>query len=165
MRSTNPSGWSSWRERGIDARVADVQRLPFGDTEFDAIVAACMLYHVADPDAGLAECARVLRPGGTFVAVTNSAHDFAELWELVGRDLSNRPLTFCSEAGEAPLQRHFATAVRRDITAEVRFEDADAIRRYVGSSSLGGRFATSVPELTEPLVARKLISVFVATKA
>ena len=76
------------RKRGVDARVGDVQELEFGDAAFDAVVAAWMLYHVPDLHLGLAECARVLRPGGALVAVTNAATDFAELWALVGRDTS-----------------------------------------------------------------------------
>ena len=60
------------RARGIDARLGDVQELPFEDETFDCVVAAWMLYHVADLDRGLAEIARVLRPTGRLVAVTNS---------------------------------------------------------------------------------------------
>src|SRR3712207_7012418 len=45
-------------------------------------------------DRGLAEVARVLRPDGTLVAVTNAAADFSELWSLVGRDVSDRMLSF-----------------------------------------------------------------------
>jgi ubiquinone/menaquinone biosynthesis C-methylase UbiE len=53
------------RERGVvDAQVGDVQSLPFEDGTFDTVVAAWMLYHVPDIDRGLAEIARVLRPGG-----------------------------------------------------------------------------------------------------
>ena len=59
------------RERGVDARVGDVQELPFDDGSFDCAVAAWMLFHVPDLDRGLAELARVLRPGGRLVAVTN----------------------------------------------------------------------------------------------
>jgi SAM-dependent methyltransferase len=151
------------RERGVDARVGDVQELEFGDAAFDALVAAWMLYHVPDLDRGLAECARVLRPGGTLVAVTNAAADFAELWELVGRDTSARLLTFRAENGEEALRRHFDGVVRRDVTSEVTFADADAIRRYVGSSIVGREYVDNVPELHEPFVARKLITVFVAT--
>jgi len=36
------------RERGVDAHVADVQEIPLAEGEFDAIVAAWMLYHVPD---------------------------------------------------------------------------------------------------------------------
>jgi hypothetical protein len=102
---------------------------------------------------------------GTFVAVTNSAADLAELWELVGRDLSARRHTFRSENGEAALRSHFAKVVRRDVALDVRFDDEEAVRRYVGSSALGAAFADNVPKLEEPFVARKLISVFVATKS
>jgi SAM-dependent methyltransferase len=153
------------RERGVDARVGDVQNLDFADAEYDVVVAAWMLYHVSDLDRALSECARVLRPGGTFVAVTNSADDLAELWELVGRDLSARRHTFRSENGEAALRSHFAKVVRRDVTVDVRFEDGEAVLRYVGSSALGAGFADNVPKLEEPLVARKLVSIFVTTKA
>ena len=151
-------------ERGVDARVADVQALPFGDAEFDAVVAAWMLYHVPDLDRALAECNRVLRSDGTFVAVTNSAADFSELWELVGRDTSARLLTFRAENGEAALLRHFDRIERQDVVSEVTFADADAIRRYVGSSIMGRRYVDNVPELTEPFVATKLVTLFVATK-
>lgn len=153
------------RERGVDARVGDVQALGFGDAAFDAVVAAWMLYHVPDLDRGLAECARVLRPGGALVAVTNAAADFTELWELVGRDTSARLLTFRAENGEEALRRHFDDVVRHDVAGDVTFADADAIRRYVGSSIAGRDYVDNVPELAEPLVARKLVTVFVATKA
>jgi SAM-dependent methyltransferase len=151
-------------ERGVDARVADVQALPFDDAEFDAVVAAWMLYHVPDLDRALAECERVLRPGGTFVAVTNAAADFSELWELVGRDTSARLLTFRAENGEPALLRHFDRVDRRDLVSDVTFADAEAIRSYVGSSIAGREYVDNIPELTEPFVSRKLVTVFVATK-
>ena len=40
------------RARGVDARVGDVQALPFEDAAFDCAVAAWMLYHVPDLDRG-----------------------------------------------------------------------------------------------------------------
>ena len=153
------------RERGVEASVADVQALPFEDGEFDAVIAAWMLYHVPDLDLGLAECARTLRPGGSFVAVTNGVHDFAELWALVGRDVSARELTFRAENGEHFLRRHFDPVTRRDVVTEVVFPDSDAIRRYVGSSIAGKPLADRVPELPAPFAARKHIAVFTARKA
>ena len=58
------------RGRGLDARVADVQSLPFADESFDCTVAAWMLYHAADVGLAISELARVTRPGGRLVAVT-----------------------------------------------------------------------------------------------
>src|SRR4029078_7030536 len=72
------------RARGVDAQVGDVQELPFADGSFDVAVAAWMLYHVPHLDRGLSELARVLRPGGILVAVTNSRYHLLELRELVG---------------------------------------------------------------------------------
>ena len=150
------------RERGVDARVGDVQALDFVDASYDAVIAAWMLYHVPDLDRALRECARVLRPGGVLVAVTNAAADLAALWALVGRDPSARLLTFRSENGEEALRRHFDHVERRDLESDVTFPDADAIRRYVGSSIAGRQYVDNVPDIDAPFVARKLVTVFVA---
>lgn len=151
------------RERGVDARVGDVQELPFEDGSFDAVVAAWMLYHVPDLDRAIAEVARVLRPGGIAIAVTNDAHDLAELWELVGRDLGERLLTFRAENGAGHLAAHFARVERIDLEGAVVFADADAIRSYVGSSISGSALVHRVPALMAPLVATKRVTVFVAS--
>jgi SAM-dependent methyltransferase len=152
------------RERNLDARVADVRELPFRDAGFDAVVAAWMLYHVRGLDRALAEVARVLRPGGSLVAVTNGAADFHELWTLLGRDLSERRLTFRSENGAELLAPHFALVERHDLETPVTFRDSEAMRRYVGSSPVDGALAERVPDLQEPFVATKLVTVFVATR-
>src|SRR5204862_6922128 len=101
------------RAQGIEARVGDVQDLPFADGEFDLVVAAWMLYHVPDLDRGLAEIARVLRPGGTFVAATNSRFHLQELRDLVGSGRST--LKFAREDGDAHLRPHFASVERLDV--------------------------------------------------
>jgi len=152
-------------ERGMDAVVGDVQELPFAGESFDAAVAAWMLYHVPDLDRGLAELARVLRPGGSLLAVTNGANDFEELWSLVGRDTSARALTFRVENGEEHLRRHFATVERRDFVTPVSFPDSETMRRYVVSSELGRSLVDNAPELAEPFLSTKVIGVFVARKA
>ena len=55
------------------AAAADVAALPFRSGVFDAAVAAFVLNHVAAPTAGLAELARVTRPGGFVLASTFAA--------------------------------------------------------------------------------------------
>jgi SAM-dependent methyltransferase len=44
--------------------VGDVTELTFPDETFDLVVSTLSMHHWADPAAGLAEIARVLRPGG-----------------------------------------------------------------------------------------------------
>ena len=57
------------RAAGVDAVVADVEHLPYGDTAFDAVVAGYLLNHLPRPEVAVASLARVLRPGGR-VALT-----------------------------------------------------------------------------------------------
>jgi SAM-dependent methyltransferase len=52
------------RIRGIVDVFGDGQRMPFADASFDTVVALEVFEHVRDPDACVAEIARVLRPGG-----------------------------------------------------------------------------------------------------
>lgn len=48
----------------VEVVAARAEQLPFADARFDTVLASCVLCTVADPDAALAEMARVLRPGG-----------------------------------------------------------------------------------------------------
>ncbi len=50
-----------------------VDRLPFDDESFDAVVAKDLLEHVPDPAAVVREIRRVLRPGGTVFASSPDA--------------------------------------------------------------------------------------------
>ncbi|MEV6303941.1 methyltransferase domain-containing protein [Actinoplanes sp. NPDC051861] len=45
--------------------LADARRLPVADASADVVFAAGLVHHLPDPVAGLAELARVTRPGGT----------------------------------------------------------------------------------------------------
>jgi SAM-dependent methyltransferase len=154
------------RERGLDARVADVQTLPFSDASFDAVAANWMLYHVPDLDRGLAEIARVLTRGGRLVAVTVGRDNLLELWRLVGAETLrlNRPLSFATENGAEALSRHFARIDVRDASGTVRITSPDAVRRYVQSTEVGRPLAGRVPEHFDAFDARRSNVVFVADK-
>jgi SAM-dependent methyltransferase len=49
---------------------ADLIRLPYADVSFDAIVCGWVLEHLPDPQPGLQELARVLRPGGKLLLLS-----------------------------------------------------------------------------------------------
>ena len=59
--------------RGLAARIALVagraERLPFPDATFDALTFTYLLRYVADPQATLAELARVVKPGGRIASL------------------------------------------------------------------------------------------------
>jgi SAM-dependent methyltransferase len=146
--------------RGVDARVGDVQELPFPDESFDVAVAAWMLFHVPDIDRALAELARVLRPAGRLVAVTNSETHLAELRRIAGSAAWEH--RFRSEDAVDWLSRHFANVTRADAAGWLTIEDDAAIQSWV--SSLDTR-PVELGAYELPLRVRRFSSIFVAEKA
>jgi SAM-dependent methyltransferase len=63
------------RHPGIDARLAAAEELPYADGTFDATLAQLVVHFMTDPGAGLAEMARVTRPGGVVAA---------SVWDMAG---------------------------------------------------------------------------------
>ncbi|MBO0812415.1 MAG: class I SAM-dependent methyltransferase [Microlunatus sp.] len=117
--------------RGICALVADAGALPFDDDSYDAVLAAWMLYHVADLDQTLSEIRRVLRPGGLFVAVTNGDEHIADLLAAAGEPTVRSQ--FSRENGEASLRRHF-DHVDADHLRTRAVADHGQASRYLASS-------------------------------
>jgi SAM-dependent methyltransferase len=70
---------------------ADVRDLPFPDASFDAVLSTFSMHHWLDPDRGLAEIHRVLKPGGVAriydVAdwISRIAHRYDPAADLVAR--------------------------------------------------------------------------------
>ena len=118
--------------RGLTAQVAEAGSLPFPDDSFDAVAALWMLYHVPDLDAALAEVARVLRPGGLFVAVTNGDRHLADLREEAGGAAAITQ--FSTQNGAATLERHFEDVARLDVHPVAVFEDHASAMAYLHSS-------------------------------
>ena len=148
--------------RGVDAQVGDVQDLPFEDESFDAALAAWMLYHVPDLDRGLSELARVLRPGGRLVAVTNAPESLHELWTLLGADRTPFLIAgFHSDNGAEILRRHFPHVEERQAAGTVTFADPEAVQRYVDSLVT---VSATVPPFEGELVCSRRSTIFVAEK-
>jgi SAM-dependent methyltransferase len=144
--------------RGLEPVQADVADLPFDDGSFDCVLAAWMLYHVDPLDRGVAELARVLRPGGLLVAIANGREHLAEMWDRVvpGFRLS---LAFTRENGAGILRRSFAHVEQHDFATVAHF-DRDAVVRYVGSLSE----RIPVPEDIEPFDAHGEPTVFLTRR-
>ncbi len=63
--------------------VADLRSLPLPANSIDDSVAAFVLNHVTDPATGLAELARVTRPGGAILAVVFASDSRSEARDLI----------------------------------------------------------------------------------
>jgi SAM-dependent methyltransferase len=151
------------RSRGIEARVADVQDLPYADAEFDVVVANWVLYHVPDLDLALREVARVLRPDGRLVAATFGEDHLRELWERLDNvHVAGRG--FNRESAAESLLRRFASVGRRDADGVVVFPDRASVRRYVAATISGPHLAELVDDAfpSAPFRARSVQAVFVA---
>jgi len=51
----------------VQTRVADAERLPFADQQFDLVLGHAVLHHIPNLGAAFGEFLRVLRPGGTIL--------------------------------------------------------------------------------------------------
>jgi len=60
---------------GVDVRAASAEDLPFPGDMFDLVCAQLVVHFMADPARGIAEMARVARPGGVVAA---------SVWDFVG---------------------------------------------------------------------------------
>jgi len=61
-----------------EIRHGDIESMPFADSEFTALCSVNTLYFWRDPKRALAECRRVLKPGGRIVLCFNSKNDLAQ---------------------------------------------------------------------------------------
>lgn len=151
------------RARGIaNAHVGDVQELPFEDERFDTVVAAWMLYHVQDLDRGLAEIARVLEPGGSLVAVTNSVRHLEELRTIFDTLMRGYEDRFNAENGEASLRRHFRKIERTDANVVAVVAEREVLEGYQGS--LLDETRPLPDDLELPFRVHGRTTIFVATK-
>ena len=70
-------GFDDPSNAGADAH-GRAEAMPFADASFDTVLCTQVIEHVTEPKAVVAECARVLRPGG---AVIISAPQYWEVHE------------------------------------------------------------------------------------
>jgi len=152
------------RQRGVEAHVADVQELPFGDGEFDCVFAGWVLYHVHDRERAIAECARVLRTGGRFITATLADENMSDLWDFLGSP-RERSLGFSSTNGAEQLERCFTNVEAREANGVVVFSTPDDMTQFVAANMTRAHLAAVVPDFSEPVRVRTHHTIFVADKA
>jgi ubiquinone/menaquinone biosynthesis C-methylase UbiE len=152
------------RERGVEARVADIQELPFEDGAFDCVAAGWVLYHIADRERAISECARVLRPGGRFVAATLADENMSDLWDFLGSP-RERSLSFSTANGAQQLAPYFARVEAREAEGVIAFRTPEEMRQFVAANMTRAHLAAKIPEFDQPVPIRTHHTIFVADKA
>ena len=77
-RDASP-GPQSAEEHAADHVAADLSRLPFADESFDCVTCGYVLEHLPEARPGLAELARVMRPGARMLLLTTE-DNFSGAW-------------------------------------------------------------------------------------
>ena len=96
------------------------QKLPFGDGEFDALVALSTLQYVFDPEAFLVEAFRVIRPGGhLLIEVPNMAFLPQRVRLFLGRPLRTSYWRHGIDGGNL---HYFTVTLLRRLLRSARFE-------------------------------------------
>lgn len=112
--------------------------LPLTDRSVDGVVASHMLYHLDDPQAGLRELHRVLRPGGWIVAATNGRDHLHQLRTLAHRAgvpdaAPTLPGGFSRDNGAALLAAHFTDICEHPYRDELVVPCATPVIDYLAS--------------------------------
>jgi SAM-dependent methyltransferase len=149
------------RARGLDARVGDVQELPFEDGEFDVVVCNHVLYHLSDRERGFSELARVLRPRGRLVGLYPFRDHLQEVWRAVGDPWRKQQSWVCDDAGQ--LEPYFARVECRETSSSVLWLTRGDLQSYLDAYSelLGPLEAPAEPY---PFVGRRHNGVIVAER-
>ncbi|MEA2897613.1 MAG: hypothetical protein QOJ84_3228 [Bradyrhizobium sp.] len=147
----------------------DAMALPFADNSFDAAVMALVIFFVPAPAAGVAEMARVVRPGGLVVSYA---------WDIEGGGFPAEPaLAEVRAMGFPPIRPPSFTAARmenlralwggasldnietREITVQRTFADfEDFWTTTLLGASLKATVATMTPEQVATLKTRVRLS-------
>jgi SAM-dependent methyltransferase len=142
LTDLSPGAVGRWK--AVNGQVADVRALPFEDASFDVVLAVHMLYHAADPETGVREISRVLRPGGVAIVTTNGLRNMGELFALGakafgGPDADQGARDFSLESGEPMLRRSFAEVELKRFADTLRVTDPADVIAYLTSFPPGDK--------------------------
>lgn len=148
--------------RGLDAIVADEERLPFGDARFDLVVSLLSLHWVNDLPGTLIQIRKTLRPDGLFLAALPGAGTLSELRASLiqaetditgGASPRVSPLPGLADMAGLLQRAGFALPVADRDTLTVRYDNLFALLKDVKGMGERAAFQSG----TQPLSRRVLM--------
>ncbi|MEX3008306.1 class I SAM-dependent methyltransferase [Hoeflea sp. TYP-13] len=141
-------------------QVADIRQLPFADRTFDNVMAMHMLYHLPNPDDGLSEIARVLKPGGQVFITTNGMSHMRELHALAseaygGPSVDPGARAFGIDRAEECLKEHFSNVSVSRCDDFLDCTSPDDVRDYLLSMPPGDGLDQGQRIRLEQMIARE----------
>ncbi len=115
----------------VDWVRGDAMRLPFVERSFDAVTIAFGIRNVTRPEAALAECFRVLRPGGRFLCLEFGQPAVPAIQWLYDRySFDVIPALGQAVTGDRASYQYLVESIRR-------FADAESFARTVAEAGFG----------------------------
>ncbi|HHT7189493.1 TPA: class I SAM-dependent methyltransferase [Bacillus cereus] len=125
----------------IEWKQGDASKLPFETNCYDLIIARHMLYHMKDVEKTIQVFYKIIRPGGTLLATTNSKVSLPRIIEMCNNmlDAFDLPKTspavapFCLENGKDILRSVFPIVEETIIHNALVFHHTTPIINYITS--------------------------------
>lgn len=124
----------------FDFRVVDVQDIPFENSQFDAVIANFMLYHVPDRKTAIREIRRVLKDTGNLHSVTLGKRHMLEFNQLIEQAVPHyewRPdaLPFNVNNATQELGQQFETVTPVPYKNDLRVTEVQPMVEYLASTA------------------------------
>jgi len=119
--------------------LADIQNIPYADSEFEIVIANHMLYHVPNLNKAISEIYRVLKKDGVFYSTTFGENSLKELTDIYKKfeDCAHftysKDVRFSLDNGEAVLGDYFEKTEKRLYIDSLEVTDSDDLVEYIVS--------------------------------
>ena len=129
------------KNTSFEFQIMDIQNTPFGDNDFDVVIANHMLYHVPDISKALSEIKRILKNDGYLYTTTigeNSLKELQDIYRIYENKFKfhySNQLSFTLENGKDILEKFFKQIDTKLYIDSLEVTDVNDLMDYITSSN------------------------------